>query len=351
MDPDAIENTLSHEKDTSAGPNVVTHDDKTDELVNQLESNVDKAYTSIQGTTLSGLTKIQGLVSEKLPEIQKQWKEVKLPHLPDVKVNELTKNLKLEEYMKPEDIEALKQRSTEIMTKAGENTNKVLDDLDNDLEKLENLTINYATQIGSQIGTFFKTQLDANVNSPENKKKEDSASSASAWNWSGWSKQLSSLVVGDSPETVVANEKKTELLFSLPKGVSPGTRAESQVHELQSDPSVYVKAVESGEFKDFKLSDEQKAEIKELLGNNSLHLMNVYKKVVGSIADAEAKGEATGSEILQEDKQISDDEFWKVYFGKQEQIMSDEQKRRALLEKSTAAGEEEEEEEFNWDDE
>lgn len=343
MDPDAIENTLSKDTKTVAGPEPTVHDDKTDELVTSLESSVDKAYSTVQGSTLEGLTKLQGLVSEKLPEFQKQLNEVKLPPLPDVKVDQLTKNLKLDEYVKKEDIENLKQRGTEFMTKAGENTNKVLDTLDSDLEKFENATINYAQQIGGQLGTFLKTQLNAG-NDEKATSESNSSAQSNSWNWSGWGKQLTEMIVGDSPETVLAQEKKTELLFSLPKGISPGTRAESQVHELQSDASIYLTAVKNGEFKDYKLSEAELSESKELLGNKSLHLIDLYQKIVGSNDSEEAKGEEG------EENKINDEDFWKVYFGKKNQIMEDEKKRRELLEKSKNVEENEEDEDFDWDE-
>lgn len=355
MDPEAIENTLSKEAQTAAGPEAVAHDEKTDELVTSLEVGVDKAYSTIQNSTLSGFTKISGIVSEKLPELQKQWKDVKLPQISNV--NELTKNLKIDEYVKKEDLDLLKQRGGEFMTKAGENTTKVLDDLDSDLEKIENMTINYAQQLGGQIGTFLKSQVNASSGTPP---ADDSAKQASsgAWSWSGWGKQLTDLISGYSPETVLSQEKKTELLFSLPKGINPGTRAESQVHELQSDASIYAKAVESGEFRDYQLTDEQKAEAKDLLSNNSLHLVSVYNKIVqaaetGTDAASAKKESDKEAETKKEgeEKKISDEDFWKVYFGKKDQIMQDEKKRRELLEKSKNVEEEDDEEDFNWDDE
>ena len=354
MDPEAIENTLSREAQTAAGPASVAHDGKTDELVTSLETGVDKAYSTIQDSTLSGFTKISGIVAERLPELQKQWNDVKLPQLSNVNVNvnELTKNLKFDEYVKKEDLDLLKQRGGEFMSKAGENTTKVLDDLDSDLEKIENLTINYAQQLGGQIGTFFKSQVGQAGAVPAADESANQAP-AGAWNWSGWGKQLTGLIAGDSPEAVLSQEKKTELLFSLPKGISAGTRAESQVHELQSDASIYLKAVESGEFKDYKVSDEQHAEAKELLSNDSLHLMAVYKKICQA-KESEAKPAAEKDAEKDHDKveeKISDAEFWKVYFGKKDQIMQDEKKRRELLEKSTNVGEDDDEEDFNWDDE
>lgn len=342
MDPEAIENTLSKTAEGAEGPQNAKHDEKTDELVTALETSVDKAFTSIQDSTVSGITKIQGLVSEKLPALQKQWNEAKLPQLPDVNVNDtvtkLTKDLKLDEYVKKEDIERLTQRSGEILSKAGENTNKVLDNIDEDLEKLENMTIDYAQQLSSQIGSFFKAQLNAINEKDDSKDEPKSESKSTAWGWQAWGKQLTDLVTGDSPQSVISNEKKTELLFNLPNGISPGTRAESQVHELQSDPSIYIKAMESGEFKDYKLSDEQKTEATELVHNTALHLIGVYNKVVKTKED-ESKENA-----------ITDEDFWKIYFGKKEQIMEDEQKRRALLEKSKTVKENEDEEDFDWDE-
>lgn len=342
MDPEAIENTLSHTAEGSEGPNNTKHDEKTDELVISLETSVDKAFTSIQDSTVSGITKIQGLVSEKLPDFQKQWNETKLPQLPDVKVNDtvnkITKDLKLDEYVKKEDIERLKQRGGEFLSKAGENTTKVLDDIDEDLEKLENMTIDYAQQLGSQIGSFFKTQLNTINEKADVKTESQTESTSSTWSWPAWGKQLTELVTGNSPESVISNEKKMELLFSLPKGISPGTRAESQVHELQSDPSIYTGAIESCEFKDYKLTDEQKAEASELLQNTSLHLIEVYNKVINTKEDDD------------EQKKITDEDFWKVYFGKKQQIMDDEQKRKALLEKSKTVKEDDDEEDFDWDE-
>lgn len=357
MDTEAIESTLSSDGKTSVGPEDVKHDEKTDELVTSLESSVDKAYSTIQGSTLTGLNKIQGMVAEKLPELQKQWNEVKLPQLSDV--NELTKNLKLDDYVKKEDLENLKQRSAEFMNKAGENTNKALDNLDNDLEKIENFTINYAQQIGGTLGSFIKSQINATSTDDSTKNKETNTSkSNNSWNWSGWGKQLTELISGDSPETILNQEKKTELLFSLPKNISPGTRAESEIHELQSDPSIYLKAVKDGQFKDYKLTDEDKIESKELLNNESLHLISVYKKIIKINKPKENEGETEeknddnnddGVSKESKDDKITDEEFWKVYFGKKEQIIQDEKKRRELLEKSKNV-EENEDEDFNWDE-
>lgn len=358
MDPDAIENTLSKSADASEGPKNATHDDKTEELVTSLETSVDKAYTSIQDTTLSGINKIQGMVAGKLPELQKQWNDVKLPQIANVEG--ITKNLKLEEYVKKEDLESLKQRGGELISKAGENTNKVLDDLDQDLEKLEKLTIDYAQQIGGQIGSFFKSQLaaaDAAAGDEKASEKEApaAASTSGGWNWSSWGKQLNSLIAGESPEAVLASEKKSELLFNLPKGINPGTRAESQVHELQSDASIYLKAFETGEFKDYKLDDEQKAESAELMNSPSLHLMAIYSTIVKSTAEeaeeaTKEESSETPADGSKAEKQLGDDDFWKIYFGKREQIINDEQKRRELLDKSKDADEQEEDDDFNWDE-
>lgn len=349
MDTEAIESTLSQDGKTSVGPEDVKHDEKTDELVTSLESSVDKAYSTIQGSTLTGLNKIQGIVAEKLPELQKQWNEVKLPQLSNV--NELKMNLKLDDYVKKEDLENLKQRSAEIMSKAGENTNKALDTLDSDLEKIENLTINYAQQIGGTLGSFIKSQINATTTTTDdstNNNKESNTSKSNSWNWSGWGRQLTELISGDSPETVLNQEKKTELLFSLPKNIIPGTRAESEIHELQSDPLIYLNAVKDGQFKDYKLTDEDKIESKELLHNESLHLISVYKKIIQADKLNEKEKEEGVQEESKDDK-ISDEEFWKVYFGKKEQIIQDEKKRRELLEKSKNV-EENEDEDFNWDE-
>lgn len=338
MDPEAIENTLSKDAEHAEGPKIAQHDDKTDELVNSLESEVDKAYNSIQESTINGISKFQALVNGKLPELQKQWNDVKISDvkLPEVKLPEVKLPEKLDTYLNEENINNLKLKSNEILNKYGENTNKVLDSLDNDLEKIENMTIEYAQQIGGQIGSFFKPITTSN-------NTEKSENSTSSWNWSSWGKQLSELVVGESPESVLSKETKSELLFSLPQGISPGTRAESQVHELQSDSSLYLSSVKDGLFKDYKLTDDETKEISQLSSNDSLHLMQVFKKVVKS------NEEATDASV--EVDKISEDDFWKVYFGKRAEIIKDEQKRRELLSKSTSEDNEEDEEEFNWDDE
>ncbi|TID28051.1 hypothetical protein CANINC_002732 [Pichia inconspicua] len=340
MDPDAIENTLSHEQNTSEGPKNAIHDEKTDELVTSIESGVDKAYSSIQDTTLTGLTKIQGWVNEKFPELQKQLGDVKLPELPkvNVDVNELKKKINLDEYIKKEDIENLKLKSGEFISKAGENTNKVLDDIDSDLEKLENLTIDYAKQIGDQVGSFFKSKLGQ----LDTAASETKSTELSTWGWSSWGKQLTELVVGDSPENVLANENKTELIFRLPDNILVGSRAEVEIKELQSKESVYFDAVQSGEFKDYQITDEQRKEIEELLHNEALHLMSVYKKIVNDETTEDSNPKQS----------ISSEDFWKVYFGKREKIIEAEKKRKALLEKSAAAKDsnaDDDEEDFNWD--
>lgn len=340
MDPEAIENTLSHEKDTSEGPKDAIHDEKTDELVTSIETGVDKAYNTIQDTTLTGFTRIQGLVSERLPELQKQWADVKLPEIPKVKmdVNELKKKINLDEFVKKEDIENLRLKGGEIISKAGENTNKVLDDIDSDLEKLENLTIDYAKQIGDQVGSFFKSKLGQSETVSSETKNDESSS----WGWSSWGKQLTELVVGDAPEKVISDENKTELIYKLPDNIVAGSRAEIEIKELQSKESVYFDAAESGEFKDYKITDEQKQEIEELLHNDALHLIDIYKKIVQEPDSEEKKTE----------KVISSDDFWRIYFGKREKIIEAEKKRKALLEKSAAVKDpnaDDDEEDFNWD--
>lgn len=323
MDPETENLIPSVDVDKPVEPTIVKENEKTEQLVNDLENQVDKAYSTIQDSTLTNISKIQGMVNEKLPELQNKLK------------------LDLDNYVKKEDLENLKERGGQLFNKASENTNKVLDNIDQDLEKFENITLEYAQQIGGQIGSIWKsaseTVSNATSNKSDNTKKDDQSS---GWNWSGWGKQLTEIISGgDSVEEVLEDEKKTELVYCLPKDIVSGSRAESQIHELQSDKVLYLNAAKSKEFKDYSLTEKDETELKEILGNETLYILKLYKEVVGNQESGKDK-----------DEKLESNDFWKIYFGKKAQILDAEKKRRALLEKEQTVNDEEEED-FDWDEE
>ncbi|GME88709.1 unnamed protein product [Ambrosiozyma monospora] len=132
-------------------------DAKTEEHFNKFENKVESVVTNIQSNiqqnTQTGWSSINGLFSniqKNLPTYQKTLNESReqaqkrLAETTDVlgkRIGSLPKALPLKE----ENLNEIKAKSGVIIKSVNDNTNKYLDDLDAELEKVENFTLGYAT--------------------------------------------------------------------------------------------------------------------------------------------------------------------------------------------------------------
>ncbi|KAH3668453.1 hypothetical protein OGAPHI_002207 [Ogataea philodendri] len=269
-------------------------DQKTEQLVNELEEQVEKVYNNIETQTVSGWNTFSGFfssVQKKLPDYLTETKElaknIDLQKTLNSTRENFEKNLSnLQNKFSEEELKEIRENSSKLLQNLNENTNKYLDDLDQDLEKIENVTLGYASKLGSLLAS--KTGLNL------------------------------------GGESEVSGDKKDEVLFNMPQNVATN-RLEAQLHELENNKDLYLSNAKDETVQNYTLSPEEETE-KTALANKE-NIKTLYEQLV--------PGDIEGSL------------FWKIFFSTKSKILEEEKKRKEMLEKKPA---DDDEEDFDWDD-
>lgn len=242
----------------------------TDET-NDTATPIAETTAGTQQSTASawGFGSILGNIQKQLPELQKKL-ETDLN-----KTKQKLQELKLDDEVQ----------------KVSKNTDKYLDDLDSHLEKVENVTLGYASKFSSFLKS--KTGIDLEL-------------------------------VSDAD--AATTEQDSEVLFNLPHGIA-GTRVEAQMRELQSNKKPYLEkhTKDPKAYDEYELTEAETKEKESLLAAKG-EIYKIHEEIVPS--------------------EVDDDFFWKYYFDTKDSIVAEEQKRKELLKKATDV----EDEDFDWDD-
>ncbi|KAG7885563.1 hypothetical protein KL938_000595 [Ogataea parapolymorpha] len=257
-------------------------DQKTEELVNNFEDQVGKVYSNIESQTVSGWNTFSEYLSNfqrKLPDLLTDTKEITkkidLQNRINATKENFEKNLaKVQSKLNEEELKEIKENSAKLLQSFNENTNKYLDGLDQDLEKLENLTLGYATKLGSLLADKTGIRFGGEE---------------------------------------VSGAKKDEIMFNMPQNLAT-SRLEAQLHELENNKDLYLTNWNSESVKDYVLTAEEEAEKKLLAAKESL------KKLIDQLVP----------------DQIDEQVFWKTYFSSKAKILEEEKKRKEILQQKPA---------------
>ncbi|OWB55612.1 hypothetical protein B5S28_g1486 [[Candida] boidinii] len=323
IDPTETKAVTEIQDGTSENLQIVDkEEDETTKLTKEFEGKVDSIYTSFESNTKQGWSNFNGF----LGNLQK--------NLPDY-VNQTTDNLnKTIEKIKQSTTnneELIKQReelakkandlknnivNDENLKNIGEKTNEYLDSLDNELEKIENLTLSYGNKFGSLLSQTTNT------------------ASKSVWGLINSTIQIGDNNNNNNKDDENTTKKDSGFSFDLPKSFT-STRSEAQLHELQRNKEIYLNYKISDDDNDeleklsnFKLNKEQ-----EIESNDLINLNNDFKIMFDEIVP----------------NNLNSDKFWFIYFDSKNKIIDQEKKRKELLSKGSTEGEDEDDE-FNWDD-
>ncbi|CAH6720222.1 protein Dos2p [[Candida] jaroonii] len=281
-------------------PKADTTADNTPQAVNQLENEIDKAYTTVEKKFADLWTS----VGKNTEELQQKYhleehKNELLKQLNDARAN-IEDKTKAKEHLA--EFEAkIKSLSEQIPVKAldlksidlkalGTQANGYLDTLDSKLEVVEQQAGKYVSQFTSFLSGIVSVNQDATP--PE---KEDK-----------------------------------EVLFTTKLGSNPNygtSRYDSDLFKLHTTPELYLDEKLDGDLKSFDVDSKTK-DISDLVAryDNTLHkLMNELVPV-----------------------KIAYNVFWYRYFKLEDNLKKQDEQRKKLLE--TKETKKAEEDDFNWDD-
>lgn len=288
-------------------------DAKTDKAVTDISSTVEKVYSNVEQNTKKGWNTFNNFfktIQSSIPqnaELQKKMSETGKGFSENINKTRETLSGKLSTQfsglnINNDNIDSLKQRSTQALKNVGSNTNKYLDQLDSHLEKVENTTLGYATQLTS----FLQAKTGIKV---------------------GIAEKANSSSLGQKNIQQQANGSQSDILFNVPKGLA-SSRVEAQLRELQVSIEPYEQALKNSkeEIEKYTLTQEEKQEADKQLSSEDSPLKKIQQELVPGKMDASF--------------------FLKCYFSSRKKIIQDEKKRKLVLEKTA----EEDEDDFSWDD-
>lgn len=299
MDPIVAEEEIPKPAETHA-------EGKTEQTVHQLESEINKAYDSVEkrfGELWTSASKnAEGLqeqyhLDQRKDEILKQLNNAKANINDKAKVSEHLAQFETQFKSLKDQVQLSEVNLPDIdFKKLNQQANTYLDTLDNRLEQVEKQAGKYVNQFAS-----FLTGIVSVDN-------------------------------GDSTTEQTFGEDK-ETLFSSTLGSNYGTsRYDSELFKLHTTAKLFLNEdldVES-ELKAFKV-DAKTEEISKLLEKYDQTLRKLMNELVPV--------------------KISYQSFWYRYFKLENNLKEQEEKRRQLLQsKESKSGANEEEEEFTWDD-
>lgn len=287
-------------------------DAKTDKAVTDISSTVEKVYSNVEQNTKKGWNTFSNFfktIQSSIPqnaELQKKMSETGKGFSENINKTRETLSSKLSTQLSGlninnDNIDSLKQRSTQALKNVGSNTNKYLDQLDSHLEKVET-TLGYATQLTS----FLQAKTGIKV---------------------GIAEKANSSSLGQKNIQQQANGSQSDILFNVPKGLA-SSRVEAQLRELQVSIEPYEQALKNSkeEIEKYTLTQEEKQEADKQLSSEDSPLKKIQQELVPGKMDASF--------------------FLKCYFSSRKKIIQDEKKRKLVLEKTA----EEDEDDFSWDD-
>lgn len=293
---------------------------KIDVPINSLTNLSFQELTSKLKIPQSAINSIQESTNTTKEELQRQW-EKGSEHRVEIQKSIASKWEEL--------------KSEEMLSKAGEQTNKFLDNLDEDLEKIEEGAKEVFKSVSGKVGTWFSqvaTSEDDTATATESTKATTQTSS-----WGNWS--LNSLVNNASTLaeqattaigsldlnalTNVSSEKERKYSDFILNGGFSG-RALVELQTLETEPSIYFNHLKSQTYAPLKLSESEELEKEKLL--SSLDDLFLGKT----------------------ESQVKENGFWNVYFGERRRILEEDKKRKEVLTKEVET--QDEEEDFNWDD-
>ncbi|GMM29015.1 hypothetical protein DAMA08_017310 [Martiniozyma asiatica (nom. inval.)] len=293
---------------------------KIDVPINSLTNLSFQELTSKLKIPQSAINSIQESTNTTKEELQRQW-EKGSEHRVEIQKSIASKWEEL--------------KSEEMLSKAGEQTNKFLDNLDEDLEKIEEGAKEVFKSVSGKVGTWFSqvaTSEDDTATATESAKATTQTSS-----WGNWS--LNSLVNNASTLaeqattaigsldlnalTNVSSEKERKYSDFILNGGFSG-RALVELQTLETEPSIYFNHLKSQTYAPLKLSESEELEKEKLL--SSLDDLFLGKT----------------------ESQVKENGFWNVYFGERRRILEEDKKRKEVLTKEVET--QDEEEDFNWDD-
>lgn len=287
-------------------------DAKTDKAVTDISSTVEKVYSNVEQNTKKGWNTFNNFfktIQSSIPqnaELQKKMSETGKGFSENINKTRETLSSKLSTQLSGlninnDNIDSLKQRSTQALKNVGSNTNKYLDQLDSHLEKVET-TLGYATQLTS----FLQAKTGIKV---------------------GIAEKANSSSLGQKNIQQQANGSQSDILFNVPKGLA-SSRVEAQLRELQVSIEPYEQALKNSkeEIEKYTLTQEEKQEADKQLSSEDSPLKKIQQELVPGKMDASF--------------------FLKCYFSSRKKIIQDEKKRKLVLEKTA----EEDEDDFSWDD-
>ncbi len=288
-------------------------DAKTDKAVTDISSTVEKVYSNVEQNTKKGWNTFNNFfktIQSSIPqnaELQKKMSETGKGLSENINKTRETLSSKLSTQLSGlninnDNIDSLKQKSTQALKNVSSNTNKYLDQLDSHLEKVENTTLGYATQLTS----FLQAKTGIKV---------------------GIAEKANSSSLGQKNIQQQANGSQSDILFNVPKGLA-SSRVEAQLRELQVSIEPYEQALKNSkeEIEKYTLTEEEKQEADKQLSSEDSPLKKIQQELVPGKMDASF--------------------FLKCYFSSRKKIIQDEKKRKLVLEKTA----EEDEDDFSWDD-
>lgn len=288
-------------------------DAKTDKAVTDISSTVEKVYSNVEQNTKKGWNTFNNFfktIQSSIPqnaELQKKMSETGKGFSENINKTRETLSGKLSTQfsglnINNDNIDSLKQKSTQALKNVSSNTNKYLDQLDSHLEKVENTTLGYATQLTS----FLQAKTGIKV---------------------GIAEKANSSSLGQKNIQQQANGSQSDILFNVPKGLA-SSRVEAQLRELQVSIEPYEQALKNSkeEIEKYTLTQEEKQEADKQLSSEDSPLKKIQQELVPGKMDASF--------------------FLKCYFSSRKKIIQDEKKRKLVLEKTA----EEDEDDFSWDD-
>lgn len=287
-------------------------DAKTDKAVTDISSTVEKVYSNVEQNTKKGWNTFNNFfktIQSSIPqnaELQKKMSETGKGFSENINKTRETLSGKLSTQfsglnINNDNIDSLKQKSTQALKNVSSNTNKYLDQLDSHLEKVENTTLGYATQLTS----FLQAKTGIKV---------------------GIAEKANSSSLGQKNIQQQANGSQSDILFNVPKGLA-SSRVEAQLRELQVSIEPYEQALKNSkeEIEKYTLTQEEKQEADKQLSSEDSPLKKIQQELVPGKMDASF--------------------FLKCYFSSRKKIIQDEKKRKLVLEKTA-----EDEDDFSWDD-
>lgn len=287
-------------------------DAKTDKAVTDISSTVEKVYSNVEQNTKKGWNTFNNFfktIQSSIPqnaELQKKMSETGKGFSENINKTRETLSGKLSTQfsglnINNDNIDSLKQKSTQALKNVSSNTNKYLDQLDSHLEKVET-TLGYATQLTS----FLQAKTGIKV---------------------GIAEKANSSSLGQKNIQQQANGSQSDILFNVPKGLA-SSRVEAQLRELQVSIEPYEQALKNSkeEIEKYTLTQEEKQEADKQLSSEDSPLKKIQQELVPGKMDASF--------------------FLKCYFSSRKKIIQDEKKRKLVLEKTA----EEDEDDFSWDD-